>query len=539
MKTNRYFSPVFVTVCIFFLVFSFVLTNEVVASAKKGEQVFQWSINQNPMSLDPPASFGNTAIQICQNLFDGLTALTNDMKVVPAIAKSWDISADGTVYTFHLRKDVRFHNGKPVTAHDFKYSWERSLWPDTGSYSTFLIGLIKGSDAVKKGETKTMSGLKVIDDHTLEVTLKNAAGYFLVLTTRWQYWVVDKDTVEKYGKNWVKAGNLVGTGAYKLEEWAEGDHITLVANPDYFGGKPAVDRVIMPIIPDVATSMLRYEAGELDAVSDLTPADVRRYSMDSKHKNELKITPILRVTWLGFNFEKGPFVKNKALREAFAYGIDRKKLVNIVFQGIGVPAYSFLPPGMPCHNPDLKPYSFDLKKAKAKLAEAGFPKGKGLEKHNIVLSVSEQRDRVAIFEFVQAQLLENLGIKAKLEIIPGKTYNSKLLGHELQLFHGGMGADYPDAQEFMEYLAMCGYKTNYGGFCNSVLDKLVIEANKEDDMSKRCANYGKAEEIFLKDVAITPLFYNAQTMVVKPYVKGFKYTPIYCVPFNQVSIAAH
>lgn len=499
-------------------------------------QVFRWSINEDPTSLDPPAAYGNTAIQICQNLFDGLTALTNDMKVVPAIAKSWDISADGLVYTFHLRTDVRFHNGKTLTAADVKYSWERSLWPDTGSYSSFMMGIIKGQKSVTKGETKELEGVKVIDDKTLEVTLNNPAGYFLVLTTRWQYWIVDKDTIEKHGKNWTKPGNLNGTGAYKLKEWVEGDHITLVANPDYFGQKAKVETVEMPIIPDVATSMLRYEAGELDAVHDLTPAEVRRYSIDPKHKEELNVKPILRVTWLGFHWEKEPFAGNKALREAFAYAIDRKKLVDIVFQGIGLPAYSFLPPGMPCHSPDLKPYSFDPKKAKEKLAEAGYPGGKGLEKFPMVLSVGEQRDRVATFEFVQAQLRENLGIKTKLQIIPSKTYYGRLVAHEFQLFRSGMGADYPDAQEFMEYLAMCGYSTNYGVYCNKELDELVKVANKEVNMEKRCANYSRAEEIFLNDVAIVPLYFNAQTFVVKPYVKGFTYTPIYCVPFNQVSI---
>jgi ABC-type oligopeptide transport system substrate-binding subunit len=399
-----------------------------------------------------------------------------------------------------------------------------------------MMGVIKGADDVMKGRTKELSGVKVLDDYTLQVTLTNPAGYFLSLTTRWHYWAVDKETVDKHGKGWAKAGKLVGTGAYKLEEWVEGNRLTLVANANYFGGKPAVERIEIPIIPDVATSMLRFEAGELDAVSDLIPADIRRFSMDPKLKAQLQITPVLRVTWLGINFKKEPFAKNKALREALAYGIDREKLVNVVFQGIHVPAYSFLPPGMPCYSPDLKPYSFDLKKAQDKLAEAGFPKGKGLEKYEITLSVDEPRDRVAAFEFLQAQLLENLGIKAKLEIIPGKTYSSKLLGHELQLFRAGMGADYPDPQEFLEYHAVCNYKTNYGEYCDPAVDKLILAANKEVDMAKRCLGYREAEQLFLKDAAIIPLFYNAQTLVVKPYIKGFQYTPIYVVPFNQISI---
>ena len=369
--------------------------------------------------------------------------------------------------------------------------------------------------------------------------LSYAAGYFLSLTSRWQYWVVDEANIDMYGDDWVKAGNLNGTGAYTLEEWKEGQIVVLKANPNYWGQMARVERIEMPIIPDVATSMLRYEAGELDAVSDLTPADVLRYSISPDLKDELQVTPVLRITWLGFNWDLPPFAGNLALREAFAYAIDRERLVEVVFQGIGVPAYSFLPPGMPCHNPDLKPYSFDPDMAMQKLAEAGYPNGEGLEEYSFDLFVSEQRDRVAVFEFVQAQFLENLGIEANLNIIPGKTYGERLRNHDMQMFRGGMGADYPDAQEFLEYLAMCGYSTNYGAYCNAALDELVLAGNRESDPARRCELYSAAEEIFLTDVGIIPLFFNAQTLVVKPYVSGFKYTPIYVVPFNQVQILDH
>lgn len=524
MRKNGFLCAMLALMCVSTAVFS------------AGQNELRWPISEDPSSLDPPAAYGNTAIQIAQNLFDGLTELNNQMEVVPALAERWSISDDGTVYTFYLRKDAKFHTGKPVTASDVKYSWERALWKETGSYSTWLMYPITGAAAVESGETRELAGVKVIDDHTFEVTLGHPAGYFLGLTSRWQYFVVDRETVEKYGKDWTKAGNLVGSGAYKMTEWVEGDHVTIEANEDYWGGKPSVERVVMPIIPDVSTSMLRYEAGEVDAVSDLTAADVKRFSSDAQLKDELQVTPILRVTWLGFNWTMPPFAGNKALREAVAYGIDRKRLVNVVFQGVGMPAYSFLPPGMPCFNADLKPYYFDLDKAKEKMAEAGFPEGKGLENQKIVLSVSEQRDRVASFEFVQAQLLANLGIKAEIEIIPGKSYGGRLMAHDLQLFRGSMGADYPDPQEFMEYLAMTGKSTNFGQYTNERLDELTLVGNKEVDLGLRCEAYGEAEEIFLTDVGIVPLFYNAQTAVVKPYVKGFQYTPLYVVPFKQVSI---
>ncbi len=510
-----------------------------VGSTTYAEKVLRWPIDEDPCSLDPPASYANTAIQICQNLFDGPTALNDDLEVVPSLAKSWEISQDGLLYTFHLREDVKFHDGKPFTASDLKYSWERSLWPETGSYSTFMMGPIEGASAVEKGETRVLESVTVIDDYTIQVKLAFEAGYFLSLTSRWQYWAVDKDTIDKYGDDWTRAGKLNGTGAYELAEWVEGDHVTLTVNPNYWGRKGEVDRVEMPIIPDVATAMLQYEAGEVDAVANLTSADVLRYSLDPILKEQLQITPVLRVTWLGLNMNMPPFGDNKALREALAYGIDRQKLVDVVFQGIFLPAYSFLPPGMPCHNPDLKPYAFNLEKARAKMEEAGYPEGEGLDEYKITLYVSERRERVAIIEFVQAQLLENLGISAALEIIPGMTYNSRLLAHDMQMFRGGMGADYPDAQEFLEYLAMCGYTTNYGEYCNPALDLLVLEGNRETDPVKRCQYYGAAEEIFLRDVAIIPLVYNAQTMVVKPYVEGFSYTPIYVVPFNQVDIVDH
>jgi ABC-type transport system substrate-binding protein len=510
------------------------------APAAEGGKVFRFAIHEEPTSLDPPQQFGNTALQIGQNLFDGLTELTPDMQVVPALAESWDVSEDGLVYTFHLRPDVTFHNGKPFTANDVLCSWNRSISPDVASYSSWLMNPIKGAAAVQEGTATEAEGLKVIDDATFEVTLEQPTGYFLNLTTRWNYWVVNCDVIEEHGESWTEAGNLVGTGAYKLAEWVHDSNLVLEANADYFQGKPPIDRIELPIIPDASAQVIRYQAGEIDAMTDLLPADVQLAQADPTLQAEFTIYPILRTTWLGFNMRSEPFADNLALREAIAYAIDRQQIIDLALSGLGQPAYTFLPPGMPCYQADILKdiYPYNPEQAQAKLAEAGYPNGEGLGDISLTIKFGASDLNQKVFEVVQSQLNQNLGIAPTLESVPGTEYFGVLTdpADDKTLFRGSMGADYPDPQEFLELLAVSGSTTNYQGYENPEFDELVLAGNEAVDMEERCQLYQEAEQIFLNDLPIVPLYYNVQTTLVKPHVTGFQYTPVYVIPFRFVDI---
>ena len=462
------------------------------------------------------------------------------MEVVPAIAESWDISDDGLVYTFHLRDDVAFHNGKMVTADDVLCSWTRSMSGETASFSNWLMGSIEGSGPVMEGEADFASGLRVVDDQTFEVTLSQPSGYFLSLTTRWNYLIVDCDTLDEFGDDWTEAGNLVGTGAYTLKEWSHDDQLVLEANPNYFQGAPPVDIIEFLIVPDASTQFIRYQAGEIDAMFSLVSADVALAMQDSELAEQFTVYPILRTTWMGFNLRDPVFADNFALREAIALSIDRQEIIDLALSGLGAPAYTFLPPGMPCHVPDIlaEDYSFNPELAQEKLAEAGYPDGAGLEDINLTLKFGAEDINQKVFEVIQAQLSETLGITPTLVSVPGNAYFGVLVDPEddKTLFRGSMGADYPDPQEFLELLAVSDQFTNFQAYDSPEYDDLVRAGNVAVDIDERCALYEQAEELFLNDLPIVPLYYNVQTTLVKPHVSGFEYTPVYVIPFRFIDV---
>src|SRR5581483_601978 len=210
--------------------------------------VLRIAVTQPPNSFDPAVLSDNRSIELAQNVFDGLTDVNNQMKIVPAIASSWKVTGGGKVYTFHLRHNVRFQNGSPVTAQDFVYSFNRALNPKTASPDSFFLTDIAGADAVNKGKAKAASGLKAIGKYTLRVTLTHSAGYFPSLVSRWPAWVVDPAVVAKKA-NWATAGNAIGTGAFRFTGSVGDSQYTFTANPSYFGKKPKLQKVEVTVLP--------------------------------------------------------------------------------------------------------------------------------------------------------------------------------------------------------------------------------------------------------------------------------------------------
>ncbi len=489
-----------------------------------------------PPTLDPALTQDATSATYIVEIFSGLVTLNQDLEVMPDIAESWELSDDDTTYTFHLRDDVRFHDGRPVTAQDFKYSIERACDPATGSVvADTYLGDIVGAQAKLRGQANEVAGVVVIDEHTLEITIDSPKAYFLSKLTYPTAFVVDQENVEGRIQPWTDKPN--GTGPFRLAEYELGLKIVLERNEAYYGAsKPALEQVNFVLAGGSAMTM--YETGELDAVP-VGLADIERVLDTSNPLNEeLSVTlPMLSIFYIGFNVEKPPFDDQK-VRQAFNYAIDKDKYVEVVWKKMQLKADSILPPGMPGYNENLQGYPYDPEKARQLLAESKYGDASNLPE--ITLNVSggggtAGRQVEAIVEMYK----QNLGVDIAIQQTEWATYLWDLRAHRYQMFGltAGWIADYPDPQDFLDILFHSESRNNDTVYSNPEVDRLLEEARVEQDSEKRMELYQQAEEIILEDAPIVPLTHDADYWLTKPYVEGMIYPPVIIPKLKYVSIS--
>ena len=490
----------------------------------------------DPPTLDPALTQDATSATYIVEIFSGLVTLNQDLEITPDIAESWDLSDDDTTYTFHLRDDVKFHDGKPVTAQDFKYSIERACDPATGSVvADTYLGDIVGAQAKLRGQADEVSGVVVIDDHTLEITIDSPKAYFLSKLTYPTAFVVDQENVEGPVQPWTDKPN--GTGPFRLAEYELGLRIVLERNEAYYGdSKPALERVNFVLAGGSAMTM--YETGELDAVP-IGLADIERVLDPSNPLNkELSITPpTLSIFYIGFNVQKPPFDDQK-VRQAFNYAVDKDKYVEVVWKKMQLKADGILPPGMPGYNDDLQGYPYDPDKARQLIAESKYGDVSNLPE--ITLNVSggggeAARQVSAIVEMYK----QNLGVNIAIQQTEWATYLWDLRAHRYQMFGltAGWIADYPDPQDFLDILFHSESRNNDTLYSNPEVDRLLEEARGEQDFETRMELYQQAEEMILEDAPIVPLTHDAEHWLTKPYVEGMTYPPAIIPKLKYVSIS--
>jgi ABC-type transport system substrate-binding protein len=318
-----------------------------------------------PKTLDPQAAQQLDEFQVLYNVYEGL--VTYDSKTlapVPGLAEKWDISKDGTVYTFHLRKGVKFQNGREMTADDVKYTFNRLANPNTGtSYTSLLLNNVKGFSELRASYVKPkdaatptpepvadLAGVKVIDPQTVEFTLTAPTASFLNQLTLVGGFIVPKEAAEV--KDFTE--KPVGTGPYMLKEWVRQDHLTLVANPDYWGKAPAIKTAVIRVIPQQSQQVIEYEGGNLDVAIAPEP-DLPRLRDDAKLSKELQSIPILSVFHLRVNLND-PVMSKPEVRVAFAMAIDRDTIIKTVLGGQGSPAHGVIPPGLSAYDKNYNPF---------------------------------------------------------------------------------------------------------------------------------------------------------------------------------------
>ncbi|MDO8751060.1 MAG: peptide ABC transporter substrate-binding protein [Dehalococcoidia bacterium] len=505
-------------------------------SALAAKQEFRANLISEPATIDPNRSAFAQEITVVKQLFNGLLGFNQDLSVkavtaeaVPSVANG-GISADGLTYIFKLRKEVSWSDGTPVTAKDYVYSIKRMLDPDLAAdYASFYYSIVGAedynsaskADAATKASLKDKVGVRAVNDTTLEIKLRAAEPTFIPKMALWPVDPVRQDIIEKYGDKWIEPGNLIGNGPYVLKEWVHQDHVTLEANPKYWGKKPILQTIVLKLLADENAALLAYKNGEMDFVS-VPAGNEKAILADPTLSKEVVRFAELTVFALQFNVTKPPF-DNKLVRQAINTAIDRVAYVDKVRSGVGKPAYSWIPPGMPGYDPNLgAEYKFDAAKAKQLLAQAGYPDGKGLP--TITFTYADTTGNRLTAQFLQGQMKENLGIDILLD--PQETKASRLFisqnKHQWALL--GWGADYPDPENFLPGLFGTGAGNAHTLYSNPEFDKLAKQATTELDNAKRLQLWAQAQKMVIDDAPIATLYYRERFWLKKPNVLSFKVT---------------
>ena len=487
----------------------------------------------DPWTLDPALCGDSTSHQYIVQLFSGLVRLDDNLEPVPDIAQWWELSPDGTTYTFYLREDAFFHDGRQVTAEDFKYSFERACLPETGSQTAATyLGDIVGAEDILSGATTDMSGVRVLGDFIIEVTIDSPKSYFLSKLTYTTAFVVDRANVESGGGWWHEPN---GTGPFRLDQWDEEQVLTLGRNELYYGEMAQLDHVVFQLWGGAPMNM--YELGEIDVTGVGTAYTARATDEDGPFYDELSVTPELSFYYTGFNTEEPPF-DDVNIRRAFSLAIDKEKLISLVFAGIMQPAYGILPPGIPGYNDELVGLGYDVEEARALIAQSSYGDVSNLPP--ITLTTAGWGGLISSeVEALVYQWRENLGVEVTVRQLDPGVFLYNLEEEKDEMYYIGWIADYPHPQDFLEILFSSGVENNYSGYSNPDFDALLEAAAAEPNQDLSLALYQQAEQMLVDDAVCIPLSFGVNYILVKPYVSGFQLNPLGFAMLNEVSVASH
>jgi oligopeptide transport system substrate-binding protein len=481
--------------------------------------VFRVNLGTEPPSLDWSLATDHVSFNVIANLMVGLTEFNRNLKPTPVIAKSWEILEGGKKIVFHLRDDVLWTDGQKVRAHDFEYAWKRLLAPKTASEYAYILFDIVNAEAYNQGKVSddSLVGVKATDDQTLEVRLKNPVSYFVAITTFEVTYPQRQDIIEQYGASWTDPGKIVTNGPFMLSTWKHENMIELVANPQFFLGKPAMERVEMRMVNEKTTALGMYEQGQLDFIDN--------YSIPILEKERLaqspgfKTVPQLRGYYYGFVTDRKPF-DDVRIRKAFALAIDRNVFPKIL-RGREQPASCWIPPGMHAHNPKIG-LAYNPPEARRLMRAAGYPDGKGFP--DVTLAYNTDEDHKMVAEAIQGMWKRNLGVLVRLDNQEWKVYLQKLTRDPPHVFRLGWGADYPDPDNFMKvFTALSG--NNHTRWRHARYDQLLDLAAQEFDTKKRQKLYDEAQRLLCEaEVPIVPLFTTTETTVLSPRFAGLEYS---------------
>ena len=488
----------------------------------------------DPPTLDPHLATDTASAGLVVEIFSGLVALNTDLQLIPDIAESWQVE-NGVVYTFKLRPNVKFHNGKPVTAHDFKWSLERAAAPKTASpvADTYLNDIVGAVDYIE-GRANEITGVKVIDDLTLQITADAPKAYFLAKLTYPTAYVLDQETVEAGGRNWWVV-NPVGTGPFILDEYRIGERIILRRNDDYYREPANIELIHMNLAGGQAMAM--YENDEID-ITGVSLFDLERVldPNDALNKELVVAPPQFTVSYIGFNTNMNPFDDSK-FRQALNHAIDKDLIAKEVLSDLVTPAYSILPPGFPGYDANIRGLTYNPDLARQLLKESKY--ADPAARNRITITVPGTGGTIGLdLEVIIEMWKQVLDVEVEIQQVEWATYLKDLDKQKFQAFAGlGWQADYPDPQDFLDILFHSESGLNHGGYSNPNVDAVLEKARTEPDVVNRVSLYNQAEQIIVDDAAWVPLWFQGERHVlIKPQVKGYKLIPMIVPKLTQVHI---
>ncbi|MBS4536953.1 peptide ABC transporter substrate-binding protein [Clostridium sp. D2Q-11] len=497
---------------------------------EESPQVFTYNLGAEPETLDPGKATENIGINILGNTSEGLTRVGKDGNPEPGVAEKWDISEDGKVYTFHLRENAKWSDGKSVTANDFVYSWRRVLDPATAADYAYFLYPILNAEAANNGEVSLEEvGVEAVDEHTLKVTLTDPVNYFLSLCTFVTMQPVREDVVTADPEGWgISDDGMISNGPFYVKEWTHNEKVIMVKNPEYWDAdKVRLEEVEVTLINEESTALAAFEAGDVDAIDNIPVAEIPRLLSES---DEIFILPDLSLYYYVFNNNEPPF-DNELVRKAFALAIDRKAIVDTVTMDSSLPATGLVPNGISYGGGDFRESGGDygikpeaqIEEAKKLLEEAGYPNGEGLPPVKLNYNTSERHKKIA--EAIQEMWKKNLGVDVEIVNQEWKVHLSTLEEGNFQIARIGWGADYVHPMTFFD-MWIEGSGNNYSGFFDAEFDKLVKEAMITLDENKAAELLHQAEDIWMNRMTISPIYYASDPEMVKGYVKDWWKSPV-------------
>ena len=491
------------------------------------EDVIHRGNRSEPAALDPHKAQSLYENNVVQDLFEGLTAYDAAGQVVPGVASSWDISADGRVYTFYLRDALAWSDGVPITARDVVYSFHRLMNPNTAAIYAQLFYLIKNGREVNTGAAPVDAlAVTALDETTIEIELTGPAPYFPQVLANGFAATVPRHVIEEHGEGWARPGIMVSNGAFVLDYWAPQDRIEMVRNAHFHDAENvALERVIYYPTEDTVSAVARFRAGDLDiqfgfspeqagALREMLPAEV------------VRLTPALSTFYLPLNTTR-PHLSDTRVRRALSLAIDRAILTDKVRRAGESPAVTYVAPGTAGYIPpdvDYAHMSMDARRAEAMrlLSEAGYNDENPLKVSYAYVTNPENR-RLAV---VIAAMWKRIGVQMVHANREGKIHFSGLRAGDFETAFVGWSADYNEASTFLYTLQSTTVNANYSRYRNPTYDALMFEAGQTADPDLRADLMRQAESIMLADQPIIPLFNDAGKYLVAPHVKGWQDNPV-------------
>ncbi|MGN7986590.1 ABC transporter substrate-binding protein [Pedobacter sp. 22226] len=515
----------------------------------KDKKVFNINLDQGLTSIDPAFARNQNAIWMTNQIFNGLVQIDSSLQTIPCVAKSWQVSDDALTYTFNLRNDVFFHDdpifkngkGRKVIASDFVYSFYRLIDPKVASSGGWIF-----SDKVKD-----KNNFIAINDSTFQIKLVRPFPPFMSLLTTQYCSVVPKEVVEHYGKDF--RSHPIGTGPFTFKYWKEGEILVLLKNPHYFekDGKgkalPYLDAVKATFITDKQSGFMSFLKKDLDFYYNVDGSyrdDILTKSgkMTSKYKGKFTLTksPYLCTEYVGILVDtnlsivkKSP-LRQRKIRQAINYAIDRDRLIKYLRNGIGVAATSgFIPKGMPGFDSlAVHGYAYNPKLAAQLLAEAGFPEGKGMPEVTLNTTTTYKD----LIEFIQGELTA-IGIKVKIDVSPSASLRDLMSKNNVNFFRGSWLADYGDGENFLSMFYSKNkvpYGPNYTAFYNKAFDQLFEQSYYETNNEKRFELYRKMDQMVMDYSPVVPLFYDQSVVMLQNNISGYSFNPLSLMVLKRI-----